>query len=188
MPDAPEPLIAEPFGPPITRAPDASARPGDEPCFPLGRGPGRVSLLEHPDPLCRQRVFLGLARDGAEHAYEIEAGPEQGLVDSLLALHRGSPAPQPGRIRFVHDAPIFGCIQYFEIPEDAPFAQIAMRLSRILKGEVAGLYGEAIRQSAFHSAHGAYELLFRACGSPPVVVCRGQPTAFPALSGGWEGA
>lgn len=181
-----EPEIPDPFGPPVLAPPRTAPRPGDEPAFPLGRGPGRVALLEHPDPLCRQRVFLGLARDGAEHAYEIEPGAEQGLVSSLLARYQGSPLPQSGRIRLVEDAPVLACVQSFDVPEGAPFDQLAGRLSRLLKGEVAGLYGEAMRQMAFHSAHGAFELLWKACGCPPVVVCRAQPTQFPALSGGFH--
>lgn len=182
------PEIPEPFGPPILPGPKAEPEPGDEPCFPLGRGPGRVALLEHPDPLCRQRVFLGLCRDGAEHAYEIEAGPPQGLVESLLARHRGAPLPPNGRIRFVKDAPVFAYILYFDLPEGAPFSQIAKRLALILKGEIAGLYGEALRQMVFHSAHGAFELLWKAAGGPNIVLCRAQPTMFPALSGGWDEA
>ena len=177
--------IPEPFGPPILPAQKTEPEPGDEPCFPLGRGPGRVALLEHIDPLCRQRVFLGLCRDGAEHAYEIEPGPAQGLVESLLARYRGAAWPANGRIRFVKDASVCACVQYFDVPEGAPFQQLRKRLTRILKGEVAGLYGEAMRQMVFHSAHGAFELLWKAAGGPSIVICRARPTMFPALQGGW---
>ncbi len=177
--------IPEPFGPKVVGPPVEEASPGDEPCFPVGRGPGRVALLEHPDPLCRQRTFVGLCRDGHEHAYEVVEEQTQSLVDSLLARHIGVELPPNRKIRFVDDTSFLSTIQYFDVPDGSPFQALALRTARILKGEVAGLYGEALRQSAFHTAHGAFELLWKAAGCPPIIICRGQHTMFPALSGGW---
>lgn len=156
--------------------------PSDSPAFPLGKGTARVALVEHPDPLCRQRQGISLQRDGDERTYELGDYAPRSLVSGLVDSLSGQKAPRASRIRLMNDYRALVTVQWFDVPEGVSPDELALRLELYLHGEMPGFLGHVLHQNAYHAAPGAFDALWRAAGQPPIVVGRGAPARFRAVT------
>jgi hypothetical protein len=161
---------------------DETPAPSATPAFPLGQGPARVALIEHPDPYCRQRQGISLQRDGDERTYELGDHDPRSLVSGLVSSLGGQKALPASRIRLMDDYRHLTTVQWFDVPESVSPDALALRLERYLRGEIPGFLGHVLQQNGYHAAHGAFDALWRAAGQPPIVVGRGAPARFQAIT------